>query len=120
MPIKGPDVYIQTALKVVRVHAFGSSRTGAIGHQVPAGFEKANPALQTLAVDLDMVRVLDQVDVPEADTLTEGKSFFNEAWQANGRYIYLGAGKLDGKISCVLRCTNQPPPVTKPAPPPGP
>lgn len=60
------------------------------------------------------------VAFPEADTLTEGKSFFNEAWQANGRYIYLGAGKLDGKISCVLRCTNQPPPVTKPAPPPGP
>jgi len=52
----------------VRVHAFGGSRTGAIGHQVPAGFEKANPALQTLAVDLDMVRVLDQVDVVHSHT----------------------------------------------------
>ncbi len=52
----------------VRVHAFGSSRTGAIGHQVPAGFDKANPALQTLAVDLDMVRVLDQVDVVHSHT----------------------------------------------------
>lgn len=52
----------------VRVHAFGHSRTGAIGHQVPAPFEKANPALQTLAVDLDMVRVLDQVDVVHSHT----------------------------------------------------
>ncbi len=52
----------------VRVHAFGASRTGAIGHQVPAAFADANPALQTLAVDLDMVRVLDQVDVVHSHT----------------------------------------------------
>jgi starch synthase len=52
----------------VRVHAFGQSRTGAIGHQVPAAFDKANAALQTLAVDLDMVRVLDQVDVVHSHT----------------------------------------------------
>ncbi len=52
----------------VRVHAFGHSRTGAIGHQVPAAFDKANAALQTLAVDLDMVRVLDQVDVVHSHT----------------------------------------------------
>ena len=52
----------------VRVHAFGHSRTGAIGHQAPASFDKANAALQTLAVDLDMVRVLDQVDVVHSHT----------------------------------------------------
>ena len=52
----------------VRVHAFGASRTGAIGHQVPAGFADANPALATMAVDLDMVRVLDQVDVVHSHT----------------------------------------------------
>jgi starch synthase len=52
----------------VRVHAFGPTRTGASGHQVPAPFLDANPALQTVAVDLDMVRVLDHVDVVHSHT----------------------------------------------------
>ena len=70
----GAGVHVEELVRELRpladvhVHAFGSSRTGAIGHQVPAGFDKANPALQTLAVDLDMVRVLDQVDVVHSHT----------------------------------------------------
>ncbi len=52
----------------VRVHAFGPTRTGATGHTVPPAFEGANAALQTLAVDLDMVRVLDHVDVVHSHT----------------------------------------------------
>jgi starch synthase len=52
----------------VRVHAFGHSRTGATGHPVPDSFAKANAALQTIAVDLDMVRVLDKVDVVHSHT----------------------------------------------------
>ena len=52
----------------VRVHAFGPTRTGATGHVVHREFEHANPALQTLAVDLDMVRLLDHVDVVHSHT----------------------------------------------------
>jgi starch synthase len=52
----------------VHVHAFGPTRTGATGHQVPAAFLDANAALQTIAVDLDMVRGLDRVDVVHSHT----------------------------------------------------
>jgi len=52
----------------VRVHAFGPTRTGAHGHTVPAGYENVNAVLQTIAVDLDMVRVLDHVDVVHSHT----------------------------------------------------
>jgi len=52
----------------VRVHAFGPSRTGANGHSVPPDFSDSNGALQTLAVDLDMVRTIDHVDVVHSHT----------------------------------------------------
>ena len=52
----------------VRVHCFGPTRTGALGHPVPTSFSASNAALQTLAVDLDMVRVLDHVDVVHSHT----------------------------------------------------
>jgi starch synthase len=52
----------------VHVHCFGPTRTGATGHPVPAGYEKANPALQTVAVGLDMARVLDRLDVIHSHT----------------------------------------------------
>ena len=52
----------------VRVHAFGPTRTGAHGHVVPAGYENVNAVLQTIAVDLDMVRTLDHVDVVHSHT----------------------------------------------------
>lgn len=60
------------------------------------------------------------VPFPAMDSLGEGKSFLCEAWQNDDRYIYLGAGKIDGKISCVLRCTKQAPPIQKPAATPAP
>ncbi|HSN06334.1 MAG TPA: glycogen synthase [Candidatus Angelobacter sp.] len=52
----------------VRVHCFGPTRTGAHGHPVPAGYERVNAVLQTIAVDLDMVRALDNVDVVHSHT----------------------------------------------------
>ena len=52
----------------VHVHAFGPSRTGATGHLIPEEFSDANGALQTLAVDLDMVRALHHVDVVHSHT----------------------------------------------------
>jgi starch synthase len=50
------------------VHAFGPTRDGARGHQVPADFAKAPSVLQILAVDLDMVRTLDHLDVVHSHT----------------------------------------------------
>ena len=52
----------------VRVHCFGPARTGAHGHPVPPRYEKVNAVLQTIAVDLDMVRALDHVDVVHSHT----------------------------------------------------
>jgi starch synthase len=52
----------------VRVHCFGPTRDGATGHPLPAGYEHANAVLQTIAVDLDMVRALDNVDVVHSHT----------------------------------------------------
>ncbi len=52
----------------VRVHAFGPTRDGARGHQVPEDFAKAPSVLQILAVDLDMVRTLDHLDVVHSHT----------------------------------------------------
>ena len=52
----------------VRVHAFGPTRDGARGHQVPPDFAKAESVLQILAVDLDMVRTLDHLDVVHSHT----------------------------------------------------
>ena len=52
----------------VHVHCFGASRMGAQGHEVPPTFAEANPALQTVAVGLDMARVLDGLDVVHSHT----------------------------------------------------
>ena len=52
----------------VRVHAFGPTRDGARGHQVPDDFAKADSVLQILAVDLDMVRTVDHLDVVHSHT----------------------------------------------------
>ncbi len=52
----------------VRVHCFGAPREDACAHPVPAGFRDANPALQTLAVDLEMARELAELDVLHSHT----------------------------------------------------
>ncbi len=52
----------------VRVHAFGPTRDGAHGHPVPVGFESSNAVLATIAVDLDMARVISNVDVVHSHT----------------------------------------------------
>lgn len=55
-------------LAQVQVHCFGGPRPDATGHPVPAAFADANPALQTLAVDLDMVMATDGVDLLHSHT----------------------------------------------------
>ena len=50
------------------MHCFGEPRAGAAAHPVPASFTAANPALQTLAVDLDIVRDLTDVDIVHSHT----------------------------------------------------
>ncbi|MFM1965242.1 MAG: hypothetical protein RL134_967 [Actinomycetota bacterium] len=52
----------------VDVHCFGSPRPDADAHAVPAGLTGANPALQTLGVDLEMVRDTAGVDVLHSHT----------------------------------------------------
>ena len=52
----------------VEVHAFGPTRPGAIGHDVPPEFASANPAISTLAVDLLMSAAIGQVDVVHSHT----------------------------------------------------
>jgi alpha-maltose-1-phosphate synthase len=42
----------------VEVHCFGEPRSDARSHEAPAGLAAANPALQTLGVDLSMVAAL--------------------------------------------------------------
>ena len=51
------------------MHCFGTAAPGRHAPTpVPAGFEAANPALQTLAVDLEMVRGLGEQDVLHSHT----------------------------------------------------
>lgn len=52
----------------VEVHCFGSPRPDAEAHQVPAELTGANPALQTLGVDLEMVRDTAGVDLLHSHT----------------------------------------------------
>jgi starch synthase len=52
----------------VDVHCFGSPRPDADAHAVPAGLTGANAALQTLGVDLEMVRDTEGVDVLHSHT----------------------------------------------------
>jgi alpha-maltose-1-phosphate synthase len=52
----------------VDVHCFGAPREGAIAHTVPAGMAGANPALQTLGVDLEIAQGVGGCDVLHSHT----------------------------------------------------
>jgi starch synthase len=52
----------------VDVHCFGGPRPDAQGHAVPASMADANPAIQTLAVDLEMVTATAGVDLLHSHT----------------------------------------------------
>ncbi len=65
----------------LEVHAFGASRDGATGHDVPSELRDANPALQTLAVDLEMANAAATADLVHSHT-----------WYANL------AGQLAGQL----------------------
>ncbi len=62
----GAGVHVQylvpalSAQITVDVHAFGTSYTDARAHATPQFLEGANPALETLGVNLDMVRSISQ------------------------------------------------------------
>lgn len=44
---------------------------------------------------------------PERSVIKEGVSMSSDLWDLAGRYLYLGTGMMDGKVSCVLRCSNK-------------
>lgn len=52
----------------VDVHCFGAPRTDAIAHQVPTSLEDANPAIQTLGVDLEMIDATSGVNLLHSHT----------------------------------------------------
>jgi alpha-maltose-1-phosphate synthase len=52
----------------VDVHCFGQPRPDAISHAVPAALAGANPAIQTLGVDLEMVDATRDVDLLHSHT----------------------------------------------------
>ena len=52
----------------VSVHCFGEPRTDATAHPVPAELQGANPAIQTLGVDLEMVVSTADVDLLHSHT----------------------------------------------------
>jgi starch synthase len=52
----------------VDVHCFGGKRDDAFGYSLPAGFADANPAVQALAIDLEMATHLGSVDVVHSHT----------------------------------------------------
>ena len=52
----------------VEVHCFGAPRPDAQAHAVPPSLAGANPALQTLGVDLSMVEATDDVDLLHSHT----------------------------------------------------
>lgn len=52
----------------VDVHCFGAPRPDAMAHQVPGFLQGANPALQVLGVDLDMVQATAGVDILHSHT----------------------------------------------------
>ncbi len=55
-------------LAEVEVHCFGAPRPDAMAHPVPGFLEGANPALQVLGVDLDMVQATAGVDILHSHT----------------------------------------------------
>lgn len=56
------------ALVDVDVHCFGDPREGAFAHRASGALAQANPALQTLGVDLSMVAGLEGVDIAHSHT----------------------------------------------------
>lgn len=56
------------ALVDVDVHCFGDDRDGAFAHRASGALAQANPALQTLGVDLSMVAGLEGVDIAHSHT----------------------------------------------------
>jgi hypothetical protein len=45
---------------------------------------------------------------PPRKVITEGVAMSSDLWNLGGsRHIYLGTGMIDGKVSCVLRCSNK-------------
>lgn len=56
------------ALAEVEVHCFGADRPDAHGHRPPPDLAGANFAVQTMGVDLDMVRELADLDVVHSHT----------------------------------------------------
>jgi len=52
----------------VDVHCFGGKRDDAFGYSLPDGFADANPAVQALAIDLEMATHLGHVDVVHSHT----------------------------------------------------
>ena len=55
-------------LTPVYVHCFGGHRTDATAHPVPTSLHGANPALQTLGVDLEMAMAVSDVDLVHSHT----------------------------------------------------
>ena len=70
----GAGVHVEYLVRELRtlidvdVHCFGEPRPDAIAHEVPANLIGANPAVETLGVDLDIVSSLEQVDVTHSHT----------------------------------------------------
>jgi hypothetical protein len=52
----------------------------------------------------------------ELERIAEGRSEFSDVWQIGEEYLYLGTGRLDGRLCCVLRRTAQAPPRASPPP----
>jgi alpha-maltose-1-phosphate synthase len=52
----------------VEVHCFGNPREGAMAHSTPAALAAANPALQTLGVDLEIAQAVAGCDVLHSHT----------------------------------------------------
>ncbi len=72
----GAGVHITELVKVLRsqidtrVHAFGEpiSEAGTFGYQTPANFSSENPALQTLATDLEIVPKIEGANLVHSHT----------------------------------------------------
>lgn len=70
----GAGVHVEYLVRELRtlidvdVHCFGAPRPDATAHEVPANLRGANPALETLGVDLDIVAALAEVDVTHSHT----------------------------------------------------
>ena len=72
----GAGVHITELVKVLRnlvearVHAFGApiEETGTFGYGVPTELSAANPAIQTLGVDLSIVSALEGADIVHSHT----------------------------------------------------